>query len=397
MRHLAARRSLAFTIGVALITAAPAVVWCGELGGPSAGAALTPSSGLPTTRIGTQPIGEALDPATGTLYIANSGSNTLSMIDTRVCNIRHLSGCRRHWPTVPVGGTPLGVVVNDATHTVYATDFAVNRVTLFNNTTCNARVTTGCNRRKLTIHVGPGPDEGIIDPSTGVVYVADANSSSVSIINGNVCNAVRWACKGQPFATATAGGSAGAVKLNPKTHTVYVANGIDNTLSVINAATCIPSDPTGCTSIATINDSGVGPTELAVDPRTDTVYVTNTYDGTSQTHGTVSVVDAQTCNATDTAGCSTLVLPQVNVQTDSGEEGFDPATGFDWITNAKSNTVSIIDSRLCSAATISNCQALKPPTKFAGRYPTNVLADPHVSTVYVVDQNSNAVALLPER
>jgi DNA-binding beta-propeller fold protein YncE len=396
-----------FALGVALVAATSVVVWSGGHGGLSAGAAPTLSSGPPTTRIGTQPIYEALDPATGTLYVANSGDNTLSMIDTRTCNIHRISGCRRHWPTVPIGGTPFGVIVDDATHTVYAVDFLANAVTLFDATTCNARVTTGCNRRKLTIRVVSQPSEGVVDPATGVVYVAGAGSSLVSAIDGNACSTVRRACTGhQPFATITAGGGAGAVKLNPKTHTVYVVNygwvngqrfpGA-NTLSVINAATCVPRDSAGCTPVATVKNVGVSPADLAIDPRTDTLYVTNTYDFSGKKTGTVSVVDARTCNAADTAGCSTLVPPQVRVQADPDEQWFDPATGLVWINNQKSNTESVINSRLCSAANLIGCQALKPPVRLAGRSPSAVLADPQVGTVYVVDQNSSAVALLSER
>jgi DNA-binding beta-propeller fold protein YncE len=369
-------------------------------------AATTEASEPPITRVGTQPIYEALDSATGTLYVANSGDNTLSMIDTRACNLHHVSGCGRHWPTVPVGPSPFGVIVDAATHTVYATDFTAHEVTLFDATTCNAHVTTGCNRPKLTIHVGAWPSEGIVDPATGVVYVAGAGSTLISAIDGNACSTVRRACTGhQPFSTITAGGGAGSVELNPKTHTVYLVNygwvngqrfpGA-NTLSVIDAATCVHLDPAGCTPVATVNDVGVSPADLAIDPRTDTLYITNTYDFSGQKNGTVSVVDAQMCNAEDTAGCPTLVPTQVTVQADPDEQWFDPATRLVWINNQNSNTESVIDSRRCSAATPSGCQSLKPPTRTTGLSPSAVLADPQVGTVYVVDQNLNAVTLLPE-
>jgi DNA-binding beta-propeller fold protein YncE len=368
-------------------------------------AAATMASAPPTTAIGTQPIYEALDSTTGTLYVANSSDYTLSMIDTRACNIHDTSGCRRHWPTVSVGPFPFGVIVDEATHTVYATNFTAHEVTLFDATTCNARVTTGCTRRKTTVQVGAGPNEGIVDPTTGVVYVTDSNASSVSLIDGSACSATRPACKGQPFATVTTGGSAGGVKLDPSTHTVYVVNNGHvnqatlpggNTVSVINGGTCVPSDPAGCKPLAAVR-VGAAPTDLAIDPRTDTLYVTNTYDHTTQPDGTVSVVDGRNCNATDTAGCKQLRPPQVTVQSDPNEAWFDPATGLTWITNQKSDSVSVIDSRRCSAAAIARCQALKPPTMSAGKSPSDVLADPQTGTVYVVDQGTGTVTLLPER
>jgi YVTN family beta-propeller protein len=75
------------------------------------------------------------------------------------------------------------------------------------------------------------------------------------------------------------------VAVDPGSHTVYVANLNDGTVSVIDASTR--------TVTATV-PVGSTPNEVAVDPGTHTVYVNNDGDGT------VSVIDASTRTVTAT-------------------------------------------------------------------------------------------------
>ena len=361
-----------------------------------------------TTAVGGSPIYEAIDSASGTLYVANSADGTLSMIDTRMCNVGHPAGCARKWSTVGVGGAPFGVVVDEAEHTVYTTDFKGDRVTLFDAMTCNAVRTTGCAGPKASVPVGMAPNEAIVDPSTHVIYVTNSMSGSFSVIDGSACNAGRPDCQGQPFATIKAGGGAGGVKLNPSTNTVYVVNyGHNNgpavlpganTVSVVDAAACTPARKAGCTPFASIK-VGPAPADLTIDPVTDTLYVTNTYDFTGQPTGTVSVVDAVRCNARSRAGCDRLRPPQVPVQRDPDEQWFDPATGLVWVTNQLSDSVSLIDSHACSAVELAGCSTTKPRAiaLAKGSSPGAVVADPATHSVYIVDGSTNDVAVLPEQ
>jgi YVTN family beta-propeller protein len=68
------------------------------------------------------------------------------------------------------------------------------------------------------------------------------------------------------------------VAVDPGSHTVYVTNAKDNSVSVIDAA--------ARTVIATVPVGNV-PEGVAVDPGTHTVYVTNHDDGT------VSVIESR--------------------------------------------------------------------------------------------------------
>ena len=61
---------------------------------------------------GKDPMGVAVDPDTRTVYVANGGDNTVSVID---------ASTRTVTATVPVGRGPRGVAVDPGTHTVYVT------------------------------------------------------------------------------------------------------------------------------------------------------------------------------------------------------------------------------------------------------------------------------------
>ena len=67
--------------------------------------------------------------------------------------------------------------------------------------------------------------------------------------------------------------------MDPSTHTAYVANQRDGTVSVINGAT------NAVTAIIEVGDS---PSAVAVDPSTDTAYVANYGNGGN---GSVSVIN----------------------------------------------------------------------------------------------------------
>jgi DNA-binding beta-propeller fold protein YncE len=86
----------------------------------------------------------ALDEQTRTLYVANSGDNTVSVIDAAACNARVHSGCGRPAPAIPVGISPRRVAVDELTNTVYVTNAGSDSVSMLDGRTCNGRVRTGC-------------------------------------------------------------------------------------------------------------------------------------------------------------------------------------------------------------------------------------------------------------
>jgi DNA-binding beta-propeller fold protein YncE len=92
--------------------------------------------------------------------------------------------------------------------------------------------------------------------------------------------------------------------VDPQAHTVYVANGgtgTSGTVSVINAATCNATSTVGCRKLATLQVPGGNAVDIAVNIATGTIYVATL---TSSGPNLISVFNAATCNATNTTGCS---------------------------------------------------------------------------------------------
>jgi len=89
---------------------------------------------------------------------------------------------------------PIGVAVNQATDTVYATNtFDSNgnpgtTVSVIDGATCNATVTIGCGDTPATATVGSRPSGLAVNQATNTIYVAN-QTATVSVINGATCNA----------------------------------------------------------------------------------------------------------------------------------------------------------------------------------------------------------------
>ena len=71
--------------------------------------------------------------------------------------------------------------------------------------TCNATVTSGCGNIPPTVTVGSGPDGLAVDQATDTVYVANVNDNTVSVIDGATCNATVTTGCGQTPATVAVG------------------------------------------------------------------------------------------------------------------------------------------------------------------------------------------------
>jgi YVTN family beta-propeller protein len=124
-------------------------------------------------------------------------------------------------------------------------------------------------RVTATVPAGKSPWGVAVDPGSHTAYVANTSDSTVSVLDTSTRTVT---------ATVPAGKDPWGVAVDPGSHTVYVANGIDGTVSVIDASTR--------TVTATV-PVGKLPSRVAVDPGTHTVYVTNPGDNT------VSVIEHQ--------------------------------------------------------------------------------------------------------
>jgi DNA-binding beta-propeller fold protein YncE len=117
------------------------------------------------------------------------------------------------------------------------------------------------------------------------------------------------------------------------THTVYVANngsGSSGSVSVVNADTCNATYQGGCSGSETLTVPGGNADVLAVDVATGTLYV-----GTETATGSdlVSVFNASTCNAIYTGGCG-QVPGSIAFGSSGGAPGdSEPNIAVDQVTN----------------------------------------------------------------
>ncbi|HSF49787.1 MAG TPA: hypothetical protein VLA74_03425, partial [Nitrososphaeraceae archaeon] len=102
-----------------------------------------------------------------------------------------------------------------------------------------------------------------VDQNTGLVYVTNPKSDTVSVINGK---------RNDPMTTITVSDEPTAIAVDSNNNLVYVANSGNNTVSVINETN--NKIINGTISIGSI-DVRDGTTELAVDEENNFVYVVN--------------------------------------------------------------------------------------------------------------------------
>jgi len=349
------------------------------------GGGATPTSAVvaPTAAVGGFPTGIVFDPSTHTAYVADGEANSLSMINTRTCNAAQTTGCHGIKSAPTAGQDPIGVGIDDQTHTLYAVNGGSGSVAMIDTRSCNAADSSGCSRTRATIAVGGGPEFLAVNQRTNTIYVADTNSGAVSVIDGKRCNASETtACPSNP-ASVMAGAGAFPIAVDDSNNTVYV--GTNDAVAVIDGRNCDASVVNGCSSSPVMVPVGSNPAGIAVDPTTDTVFV-------SSENGTVSIIDGKRCNASESSGCPKHPT-SVTVGSDARGDAVDAAVHTLYVTNAGSNTVSLLDTSKCNASATGGCSSV-PRAIPVGRSPRRVVVDPTTQTAYVVNVLGNTVSVI---
>ena len=284
-----------------------------------------------TATVGPSPSAVAVDAPTHTVYVANygAGSGTVSVFDDRSCNATEQAGCARVSTLSVTGGDPDDIALNTATHTIYVATITASGpdlISVFNGATCDATDVGGCDQTPVTVAVGSSGHASdnsflklAIDPATNTVYAANTFNTasnepppylgnSVYVVNGATCDASnRSGCGQAPAAVKLAphppiGSNPFGIAVDEATDTVYTSNAADDehpgTVSVINGATCNGSDHAGCGHSPATAPAGFGAYEVTVDQLTNQVYVTNLEDAS------VTTINGNTCNGTNTTGCA---------------------------------------------------------------------------------------------
>ena len=246
------------------------------------------------------PAGIAVTPDSSRLYVASSGTRA---VVTALRDILDVTG------TIAVGGTPYGIAIDPSGVRAYVTDQGTGSLSV---------IDTLSETVLATIPVGASPTGVAVAPSGLELYVTNKGSGSLSVID-TATNTV--------VATVPGLAAPSGVSVAPDGRRVYVANSTAHTVSVIG---------TGARTVAATIPVGTAPSGVAASADGRHVYVANSGSNS------VSIIDT----ATDTVGDTVTV-------------GRQPAgiavtpNGLDvYVANTGSNTVSIIQTLNAMAPTL---------------------------------------------
>jgi YVTN family beta-propeller protein len=337
-----------------------------------------------TVPVGTNPTAVAVNTATNKVYVANQGSNSLTVID----------GATNGTATVSVGTQPVAVAVDEVTNKIFVANFGSGNVTVVDGAT-NATTT-------VTVEA---PADVAVNPVTGKVYVTGQSNSVARL---TVIDEATLATTTIPLG----GSSASFVAVNPATNRVYaVVNGYSVSVidgasnSVVATISAAPSflgrmvvNPTtnkvyltwnpgglyvidGATNAATQVAYGDHNQDLAVNPVTNKIYVAR---GSALFEGHVMVVD----------GASNTVTADVRIGPErSFRIAVNPVSNKVVITNTSNDAATVFnDVVIVDGATNTAASAGVPGATERGA----VALNPTTNRAYIVNPSAATVTVLTD-
>lgn len=273
-------------------------------------------------------VGDPLATSTKIL-IGNVVSGTISVIDTSLNKVVK---------TIAVPGGVQGEYYNPNNNALYVANPFSNSVTAIDATSYNTIA---------VIPVGISPLAVNLDSKTHLVYVANPGSNSISVINDTTNTVV---------ATILGIISPQGLTVNSNTHRLYASNFVTGTVSVVNTTSNL---------IIGVIPVGLFPTGLSVDPASNRIYVDTSFGGIVVINGnTNTVIDTiiprgtpvidsnnkivysvqsgfNSVGVIDSSVDTKIASVPVGIGARSGS--VNPTTDRLYVTNAFSNTVSVID------------------------------------------------------
>lgn len=318
-------------------TAAPSPSNPSGGGTPSAGVAAVPS-GPPTIatsiRVGNGAFGVAFDSVGHSAYVANTGANSVSVVDTT---------SRTVTATIGVGRHPVGVAVDPSTRTVYVTNFDDASVSV---------IDMASSKVIARISVGNHPGGVAVDPDARIAYVTDGDNASVSVIETTTHTVT---------GTVPTGKGPSRVAIDQTAHRLFVTN-TDPTVTVI--------DTTNRTVIGSVA-LRVHPAGIAVDSASHTAYIASGDDAS------VSFVDT----------ISLGVTASVPVGQRPAGVAVDAPTNTAYVANYSGGSVSVIDT---TKRIVTGILAV-------GNNPLAIAIDPTTHSAYVTSDLNHGSLTVIER
>ncbi len=242
--------------------------------------------------LGNSPAGVAINSATGMIFVTNSKSDTVSVIDGLTRTVLQ---------QIRVGGAPFGIAVNQNTNTVYVANWLSDSVSIVDGST---------HKVIDSIRIGGKALALAVNPATNFLYAVFPKSLAVVNLEGKSLSA-----------SIEFDDKADRVAVSPATNTVYVTHAGSDSVSVIDGSTN-----------SVIKKIAVGdvPVGIAVDPVAGHVFVANSEENT------ISVIDDK----------SHAVVLTLQVGENPVSIDVNTATAAAYVANINSHSVSILDSRI---------------------------------------------------
>jgi YVTN family beta-propeller protein len=206
---------------------------------------------LATIPVGLGPGPMVIDPTTHSVYVVNTGDNTVSVIDSESLMVKAV---------VKVAAGPSYIAANPAANLVYVASVNGGTITAIQGTKVVG-----------TLKIGGMPIGMVVDTVLNQVYVADQARDQVEIYNAST---------GKLLSTLAMGMHPSAMALNLATHAVFVACYLGSSGSEVVI------DGTHNQIATTVGNLPGGMTSISVDP------ITNVSVSTSPSTNTVTVVYA---------------------------------------------------------------------------------------------------------
>ncbi len=273
---------------------------------------------------------------TGKIYVANNGSDTVSVID---------SGTNTVIETITVGNGPSGVGVNTATGKVYVANVIAGNVSVIDSSTDTVSTTI-----ILTPSGYTDPWFMGVNPNTNKIYISQYyDGSDVTVINGVTDSVITT--------VDTTGSYTYGVGVNPITNKIYV--GRWNPPAIIDGSS---NNYLGEVSGGSWSECA----DVGVNPNTNKIYVADDTD--------VHVIDGSTDSEIGT----------ITVGNGSYGVGININTNRIYVANFADGTVSVIDGSTDSVIT----------TITVGTNPMGVAVNPNSNRIYVANSGSNSISVI---
>ncbi|MFA6451281.1 MAG: PKD domain-containing protein, partial [bacterium] len=220
--------------------------------------------------VGKTPSDVEYDPFTNKIFVPNTDSDTVSVID---------GGTNEVIITIPVGDQPIDICGDTVQRLMYVTNRGSDNVSVINED-------SGAVVR--TIAVGHSPDSCVVNELTKDVFVGNKGDNTVSVVDGNT---------GAVKDTISIGSEPRVCDANENLNVLYVTDRVNDKLDLIDM-----TSHQLLYSVAT----GNGPEGCVSNDTTGEVYVPNKDDGTVTVHkgDTGEVKDTISVGGNPTCTCS---------------------------------------------------------------------------------------------